>query len=295
MTRPVSEDVELVLDAGAAVGEGAVWDPRCDRLLWVDIPAGQLHRLDPASGRNESFAVGQPVGAVAVHAGGGYLLAVRDGFAFLDADSGAARMVCEVEADNSGNRMNDGSCDSAGRFWAGTMALDMSPGAGSLYRLDADLNPVKLLDDLSVPNGIGWSPDDRTMYLVDSGQHAVDAFDFDAATGSIENRRRFIDVPVHDGLPDGMTIDVEGCLWVALWGGWAVRCYEPDGRLRRQIELPVAQVTSCAFGGDDLDELYVTSAADGLGASERDAQPHAGGVFRLRPGTRGPVAHQFGG
>lgn len=290
-----NDDVELVLDARAKVGEGAVWDGTAGRLVWVDIPAGLVHRLDPASGCDESFDVGQPVGAVAPRAAGGYVLAVRDGFAFLDPAGPATRTVCEVEARDPRTRMNDGRCDSTGRFWAGTMALDMSPGAGSLYRLDRDLSVVTMLDRLSVPNGITWSPDDRSMYLVDSGEHSVDAFEFEAGTGTIQNRRRLIEIPERDGLPDGMSIDADGCLWVALWGGWAVRCYGPDGTLRRQVDLPVALATSCGFGGERLDELYVTSASEGLTADDRARQPHAGGVFRIRPGTQGSPARRFGG
>ncbi len=291
----ISDDVELVLDARAAVGEGAVWDETGGQLVWVDIPVGLVHRLDPASGRDESIDVGQPVGAIVLREAGGYVLALRDGFALLDPTGPEIRVVREVEARDPRTRMNDGRCDSAGRFWAGTMALDMRSGAGSLYRLDRDLSAVKLLDRLTVPNGIAWSPDDRTMYLVDSGEHCVDAFDFNAEAGTIDHRRRLIEIPQQDGLPDGMSIDVDGCLWIALWGGWAVRCYEPDGRLRRRVDLPVARVTSCAFGGENLNELYVTSAGEGLTTDQRARQPHAGGVFRLRPGTQGPVARRFGG
>lgn len=293
--REAATEVELVLDACAAVGEGAVWDDVRGELVWVDIPAGTMHRLTPRTGRDEQVQAGMPVGAVAMRTGGGYVLALRDGFGVLDPAGETVQLVCAVEAERRENRMNDGKCDSAGRFWAGTMAADMSPGAGTLYRLDPDLRVTPVLGGLNVSNGMGWSPDDRTMYLIDSGAHCVDMFDFDAGTGSVNRRRRLIDIPASDGLPDGMTVDAEGCLWIAMWGGWEVRCYSPDGTLRTQVALPVSQVSSCIFGGDALDDLYVTSARAGLTPADLAREPHAGGVFRVMSAGRGTPARRFGG
>lgn len=286
---------ELVLDARATVGEGAVWNEARQELLWVDIPAGAVHRLDTRAGKDVVLDAGQPVGAVARRAGGGLVLAVRDGFALVDAETSEARLVREVEAGDRSARMNDGACDSRGRFWAGTMALALTPGAGSLYRLGPDLQVDKLLDGLTISNGIGWSPDDRTMYLVDSGEYCVDAFDFDAGPGTISNRRRLIEVPPEAGMPDGLAVDSTGALWIAFWGGWSVRRYSAEGELEGAFELPAEFVTSCAFGGEGLDELYVTTAAEGVAANAQQEQPHAGGVFRLRPGRAGPAAHLFAG
>ncbi len=287
--------VELVLDAHAEVGESPVWDPGRGELLWVDIPHGLVHRLDPVTGRDVSFPARQPVGAVALRATGGLVLAMRDGFGLLDAGGERVRIVCDVEPDRPGNRMNDGACDGAGGFWAGTMALDETQHAGAVYRLAPDLQVQQVVADATIPNGLDWSLDEQTMYYVDSAGGGIDIFDHDPLTAAITNRRRFVDIPATDGLPDGLTVDAAGCVWVALWGGSAVRRYTPDGGLDAVVELPVSQVTSCAFGGADLDELFVTSAVEGLADEELRRQPHAGGIFRLRPGCHGRPPQRFGG
>jgi sugar lactone lactonase YvrE len=295
--------VELVLDARADLGEGPRWDARRQRLLWVDIMRGRVHAFTPATGQCRNFAVGRPVGALACTAaldgvGGGasdgsLVLAVAGGFARLDLDAGRFEMLATVDADPTQIRMNDGACDAAGRFWAGTMALDERPGAGALYRLDPDGSVHTMLTGVTISNGLDWSPDGRRMYYVDSPTRRIDAFDFDAATGAIANRRTLADVPAEAGVPDGLTVDAAGFLWVALWGGAALRRYAPDGTLERVVPLPVTHPTSCAFGGAALDELYVTSARGKLTLAERVGQPQAGGVLRLRPGVVGRPAHLF--
>jgi sugar lactone lactonase YvrE len=279
---------ELVLDAHAGLGEGPLWDARTAELLWVDIMAGLVHRFDPASGVDDTLDVGQPVGAVVPRAVGGYALALRDGFAVTDDDG--VRLVAPVDHDRPGLRMNDGACDSAGRFWAGTMHVDELPGAASLYRLEPDGRVERMLGDVTVSNGIGWSPDDTVMYYVDTPTQAVDAFDYDAASGAISNRRQIVTIDEGAGWPDGLVVDAEGCIWVALWEGWAVRRYSPAGELLAVIEVPVARVTKPAFGGPALDDLYITTGAP----DEADAkQPHAGGIFHVRPGVRGLPANSF--
>jgi sugar lactone lactonase YvrE len=204
-------------------------------------------------------------------------------------------MIAEVEADNPDNRMNDGKCDGAGRFWAGTMGFEPIPGAGALYRLDADRNVTTVLENVTISNGLGWSPDDATMYYIDSSTNRIDAFDYDTETGKIRNRRRLIEVPQEQGMPDGMTVDAEGFLWVALWGGCSVRRYAPDGTPDLVVELPASQITCPTFGGKDLSELYVTSATQGLLEEELQEQPYAGALFCCRPGVAGMPAHAFGG
>ncbi len=288
-------EVELVLDAGAAVGESPVWDAERRELLWVDIPRGLVHRLEPATGRDEPLTVGQPVGAVGLRASGGLVLAVRDGFGLLDAGSREVRLVQCVEADRPGSRMNDGKCDPAGRFWAGTMAIDETPHAGALYRLDTDLQVRKVVPNATMPNGLDWSLDENTVYYVDSLEAGIDVFDYDPESTALINRRRLVDIPPTEGMPDGLTVDAEGFVWVALWGGSALHRYTPDGRLDTVVKLPVTQVTSCTFGGADLDELYVTTAAEGLAGESLRRQPLAGGVFRFRPGSRGRAPRLFGG
>jgi sugar lactone lactonase YvrE len=190
--------------------------------------------------------------------------------------------------------MNDGACDPAGRFWAGTMALDERPGAGALYRLDLDLTVHTMLTEVTISNGIDWSLDGRRMYYVDSPTGRIDVCDFDPGTGAITNRRPFVTVPAEAGIPDGITVDAAGFVWLALWGGAALRRYAPDGGLERTVNLPVSHPTSCAFGGPDLDELYVTSARRPLSSDERSRQPQAGGLLRLRPGVAGRVPNLFG-
>lgn len=292
---PEAPEVEVIIETPAELGEGPVWDPRARVLYWVDILPGNVHRYDPRTNTDVVFPIGQAVGAVAPRAAGGLVLAVRDGFGLLDLDTGHWEMIASVEAETPGNRMNDGAVDSRGRFWAGTMAFAEDPEVGSLYRLDANHQVELVLQRVSVSNGIGWSPDDWTMYYADTPTHTVDAFDFDPPTGQISNRRPFITISPEHGGPDGLTVDSEGYLWVALWGGWSVRRYSPTGELDRTIDLPVDHVTSCAFGGNDLSELYITTAWHNLSAAERQDQPHAGCLFRCRPGVTGVPAPPYAG
>jgi sugar lactone lactonase YvrE len=278
-------DAEIVLDAHAELGEGPAWEAANRKLIWVDIKASRVHRFDPATGEDQTLDVGQHVGAAVPRAAGGLLLALRDGFARFA--GGSVSSIAKVEAERPENRMNDGKCDPRGRFWAGTMADDERAGAGTLYRLDEG-GVTPMVTGVTISNGLAWSADERTMYYIDTPTGGVDAFDYDADSGSISGRRRVVTLPEGNGTPDGMTLDDDGCLWVALWGGWGVHRYLPDGTLDMVIPLPVKQVTSCAFGGEGADELYITSAAIGLSAEERDAQPHAGALFRCRPGVTGP-------
>jgi len=287
--------LELVLDARAELGEGPCWDAIDQSLVWVDITQSLVHFYEPATRRDTVLDVGQPVGCVARRSAGGLVLGLRDGFGLLDAPSSNLDLVAPVEDDNRLNRMNDGKCDPQGRLWAGTMAFDSTPGAGVLYRFDLERGAAPMLADTTVSNGIDWSLDETTMYYIDSGAHRVDEFDWDGEHGTIGNRRPLIEIPESEGVPDGMTVDAEGFLWVAIWDGWAVRRYAPDGTLDRVVELPVARVTSCAFGGADLCDLYITSASVGLDDQQLGQQPHAGGLFRFRPGVRGRHANLFAG
>jgi sugar lactone lactonase YvrE len=280
-----SEPVQLPVPI-AELGEGPHWDPRSQALYWVDVPAGLVYRRDD-DGTLTSWDAGEPVGAAVPRASGGLVLTARDGFLALDTETGAVTPLAPVEADRPDTRMNDGSCDRAGRFYAGTMAADESPGAGSLYRLDPDLRLTRLFDGVGISNGIGWSPDEARMYYVDSLAYQVDVMDYDAATGELGHRRCLARLGQGDVVPDGLTVDAEGCIWVAVWGGGALQRYRPDGRLKQIIELPAAHVTSCAFGGPDLDVLYI-STAGGPGAK-------AGALFACRPGVTGQECHPFRG
>jgi sugar lactone lactonase YvrE len=290
--RDGSDPVEVVIAAGARLGEGPVWDARIGRLVWVDILASRVHLTDVRTGADEVIDVPLHVGAVAPRVAGGYVAALEDGFWVVGV--GEPFPLAPLPTARPDLRFNDGKCDPAGRFWAGTMAYDESPGAGALYRLDDDGQAVMILDGLTISNGLAWSADGRTMYLIDSATHRIDALAFDPSTGDIRDRRPVVEIPPELGWPDGMTIDAEGGLWVALWRGSAVHRYV-DGHLDRVIQLPVSLTTSCAFGGDDLDELYVTSASDALTSEEHVAEPLAGAVFRVRAGVRGLPPATFGG
>jgi len=235
------------------------------------------------------------IGAAALRSSGGLVLAVRDGFGALDPASGRFDMIAPVEADDPTIRMNDGKVDPAGRFWAGTMGVDHRPGVGTLYRLDPDLRVSPMVTGVSISNGLDWSLDGRTMYYIDTPTRRVDRFAFEVATGSIAERTPAVAIRDGAGSPDGMTVDAEGFLWVALWDGWSVERYSPDGRLDRRVEVPAAQTSSCAFGGPDLDLLFITTAQEGFPPGGHPDQPHAGGLFVCRPGVRGRGPFQFAG
>jgi sugar lactone lactonase YvrE len=286
---------QIAIDAHADCGESPTWDARLSELVWVDQYVALVHWYKPSTGDSASLAVGQAVGAVAPRRQGGLVLALADGFWLLEPDrAGLARMAL-VEADVAENMMNDGKCDPFGRFWAGTLAIDEHDPVGSLYRLEPDGEVTRVLTHVTVSNGLGWSPDGRVLYYIDSRTHRVDGFAYDAETGRISGRHTVVAIPAREGTPDGLTVDAEGHLWVALWDGSAVRRYAPDGQFECEIPLPASRITSCVFGGDDLEDLYVTSAARGLTPAELNRQPHAGALFVVRPGVRGLPTDTFAG
>lgn len=291
-------DASVALDARAELLEGPVWDPAAACLYFVDILAGRVHRFDPATNVCRAYEIGASVvsvGAVALTDSNDLVLAVRDGFARLNPATGAVSHIAGVEADRPNQRMNDGKCDPAGRFWAGTMALDETPGAGSVYRLDRGGCVQTMLGGVTISNGLDWSADARAMYYIDSPTRRVDVFDFDLASGAIAHRRPFVRIPDDHGIPDGLTIDADGCVWVALWRGGAVHRYTPDASLDAIVRVPTSCPTSCAFGGPDLRDLFITTAAMELSDREREEQPTAGGLFRCRPGVAGRAPHRFRG
>jgi len=281
------------------LSEGPRWDEERQELLWVDILGRGFHRAavkaDGSPDHVRTMALDRHVGAVAPVAGGGYVLAAGQGFLFVDED-GSVSELAQPEAGRVDVRMNDGACDPQGRFWAGTMAYDESPGAGALYRLELDGRCSTVLTGLTISNGIGWSPDGRTMYLSDSGAGLVEAFDFDGVTGGIGGRRTLVHIDRPGVAPDGLTVDEQGDIWVALYGGWAVNRYGPDGSLRETVEIPAAQATSCAFGGDDRGTLFVTTGRERLDEGALARQPDAGRVFSVAGlDARGPAAAPYRG
>ncbi len=290
------QKAELLIDAHALVGEGPIWDADANVLWWVDIMGSKLYAYDPETGENREWDVGQHVGTVVQRASGGLMLALRDGFAAYDPASGALEMLVDPEAHLPGNRFNDGKCDPAGRLWAGTMAYEDQSDQGSVYRLDTDHSVHKMIENIGISNGIIWSLDATTMYYTDSLDFAIRAYDYDVETGDIVNERIIIDIPEEMGFADGFTIDEEGMLWVAHFQGRRVRRWNPDtAAVLAEIELPTSGVTACAFGGPNLDTLYITSASYRLSDEEKAQEPHAGGLFVAEPGARGIPADKFGG
>lgn len=280
---------EQITPAYAHHGEGPVWDRMDGVLRWVDMLAGDVLTLQ-VDGAVQRLHVGEVAAAVRRREAGGLVVAVEKGFVLVDREG----RVGPVRAafDDQGVRMNDGGCDPAGRFFCGSMAYDMSPGRGSLFRLDPGGEITRVLADLDISNGIAWSLDGTLVHYVDSGTGRVDVFDYDVATATLSGRRPFVTIDPEQGMPDGLALDAEGGTWVALWTGGAVHRYGPEGTLDAVVSLPVSQVTSCAFGGGGLDELFITTSRLGLGDGD---EPAAGALFRLAPGVRGLPAAAFAG
>jgi len=272
--------------------EGPFWYG--DRFGWVDIMAGRLlvAGFDGVTlTEPRSYDVGRPLGAAVPRAGGGWVLAAGTAFFALEEDGTVTRLTEDLADDPSLVRMNDGKCDPAGRFWAGTMDYEESRPIASLYVYDGAARTV--LDGVTISNGLAWTPDRRAMYYIDTPTRRVDVSDYDEDTGEITNRRPFVEVE-GGGHPDGMTLDDEGFLWVALWGGGAVRRYDPSGRPAGIVHLPVTNVSSCAFGGRDGTTLFITTSRQGLSERQKAAEPDAGRIFRVEPGVSGPPATPFG-
>lgn len=277
---------ELIVDARNRLGESAMWHPREQRFYWVDVRAPAVYRLEP-DGRVTTFPLPALAGGMAPRASGGIAIALQHGFHTLDTATGALTLIADPEPDLPDNRINDGSCDRLGRFWAGTQHTTIREPRGSLYRLDADHTVTKMLQGITVTNSVRFSPDDRTLYYADTYSDVMYALDFSLAEGTIANRRVFIDTSSHPGHPDGSAIDADGCLWNAEYGGSRVVRYTPQGKIDRAIEFPVTQPTSCCFGGTNLDTLYVTSATQRIEPELLAKQPLAGGLFAVHIGVKG--------
>lgn len=291
----MAREWQLAVEARDLVGEGPVWEAERASLLWTDITGRRIHRLDPSTGGVWTRALDQMAGAVLPRASGGLALCLQDGVYLTDSDDGEPWLLARVEADDETTRLNDVKSDRAGRLWGGTMALDARADAGAFYRIEPDGSVETVAAPVTISNGVDWSLDGSLMYYIDTATGRMDIFDFDLATGSATDRRPFIRFDESFGIPDGMTVDAEGGLWVAFYDGWAVRRFRPDGTLERTTELPAARTTSCAFGGPRLEQLYVTSARDGLSESQLAAQPHAGSLFVIEPGVAGLPITPFAG
>ncbi|MEO7193038.1 MAG: SMP-30/gluconolactonase/LRE family protein [Vicinamibacterales bacterium] len=287
--------VSVALDARAELGEGPIWDADRQRLLFVDITGQAIHEFDPTRGVARVIPTAEPVGALALTARGDWVAAAGRGFYRVDPQRGDMVPIVLVERPDADTRMNDGAVDARGRFWAGSMSTRRQDGQGTLWRLDTDGTAHRMLAPVTTSNGPDWSPDNRLMYYVDTRTRRVDLFDFDLDAGTMANRRVFVDLAGETGRPDGLIVDADGAVWVALWAGGAVRRYLPDGRLDRVVPLPVTQTTKCAFGGPSLEDAYVTSAWRQLTDEQRIEQPLAGALFQFTPGIKGRLPNRFAG
>ncbi|GAB3127315.1 SMP-30/gluconolactonase/LRE family protein [Streptomyces calidiresistens] len=283
--------VEPVVRERAELGEGPTWDPDGERLIWVDILGGRIHGYRPGDGRRSVRVVEQHVGAAKPRAGGGLVLNLRDGVFALDDGPDAGRLRPLHHDPVPGRRGNDAAVAPDGSLWAGTMRYDEGEGGGTLVRVAPDGSSRTILSDVTVSNGLGWSPEGDRMYYIDTPTRRVDVFAF-TPEGEVRDRRPLVHTGERDGFPDGMTVDADGCLWVAFWEGGAVRRYTPDGRLDRTLRMPVSRPTACAFGGPDLRDLYITCARVGLGPHE---EPLAGSLLVVPDAGRGLPQPAFAG
>ena len=279
---------EQVTGPVAYHGEGPVWSERWGGLRWVDMLAGDILSL-VADGTINRRHVGRVAAALRPRRRGGAVIGVERGFALEEAD-GAIRHLHELWSDTN-VRMNEGGCDPDGRFYCGSMAYDQQPGAGELYRLDPDGSVRVVLENVTISNGLEWSPDGSRAYYNDTATHRIDVFDYDGESG-LSERRPFAEVPAEAGLPDGLTVDEEGGVWAALSNGGAVRRYTLDGVLDEVVEVPARKVTACTFGGPSLNELFITTSREGI---EPDEDPLAGSLFRATAGVRGLPVREFAG
>jgi sugar lactone lactonase YvrE len=282
---------EQITEPLALHGEGPCWLARTGELAWVDMLAGRVLATSLARGTTQSIEIPSPVAAIVrPRAAGGIVVTTETGVVLLD-EYDAPTPLCEI-LDEQGIRMNDGACDPQGRLWCGSMAYSVRPGAGSLYRVEPDGSFATALTGVTISNGLGWSADGATVFYIDSTTYGIDTFAFDGAAGELGERRRFAEIDPSLGMPDGLAIDAEGGIWVALWDGGAVRRYTAAGVLDAVVPLPCGRVTACAFGGDDLSQLFITTSRLDLPAG---VDPAGGALFRCEPGVRGQPVHEFAG
>jgi sugar lactone lactonase YvrE len=286
---------DLVLDTKSKLGEGSLWHPKEKKLYWVDIEGKILHIYDPATGKDKELPVGSRIGTVVPVKNGGALVALQNGIHKIDTKTGKLSFISAPFTDTS-LRFNDGKCDPSGRFWVGTLALDSRRRGAVLYRMDGDKSIRVMLDSVSISNGIVWTKDKKTMYYNDTPTGTVQAFDYDDKTGAISNRRVVVRIARGGGGPDGMTIDADGNLWVALWGSGTVGKFDPrTGQLLQKVIVPAPNVSSCAFGGKNLDILYITTARAWMNEEKLKQFPLSGGLFAVKPGVKGVRAEFYKG
>lgn len=285
---------KLAHQARCSLGEGSLWDVETQRLFFVDIIGHKVFRFDPETGAIDDFDVGQDVGTVVLDEDGKLILGLRSGVARFDMTTGSTRPLVAPEPNTPGNRLNDGKCDPRGRFFVGSMVEDGNKGNGGLYAVDASLSVRKVLAGIDCSNGLVWSRDEATFYYIDTPTQRVRAFDYDAEGGTLGKERVAFELPKSLGAPDGMTIDEHDHLWIALWGGSKVLRVDPlQGRVVFEVDVPAERVTSCAFGGKNLDHLFITTAAVGAKPDELERLPLTGSLFVAETGFRGVPSRRF--
>lgn len=287
------DEITCAIDARSSLGEGPIWSSIENSLYWVDIKGHNIHRFHPDSQCLDSCDLAADIGFVALRAGGGLLAAQVSRVVKIDFPAGHQQDFVQLD-EPDGNRINDSKCDRFGRLWVGTMDNGETKAAGALYRIDQDGTVARILSGFVIVNGIAWSPDSTLMYVTDTVSRRIDMFDFDFAAGTLSNRRVFATIDAEAGWPDGLTVDSEGGVWSAHWDGWRVTRYAPDGTVDRIFPVPVPRPTSCTFGGDRLEMLFVTSARIGLDAAALTRAPLSGGVFSCHPGVVGLPEPMFG-
>ena len=288
---------EVVVNESCILGESPIWSVAEQALYWVDVLNPSIHRFDPATGAHDRWLVETEIGSIGLASGNRLVAGLRMGFALYDLGSSKLEIIDDPEGHGRQNinRLNDGKVDRAGRFWCGSMQDPGREPVGTLYRMDTDRSVHAMADGIRVPNALCWSPDDRTMYFADTYAECIWAYNYDLATGAIENRRVFAEAGEGPGRQDGATVDSEGFVWNAhIFAGRVVR-YDPHGRIEREIAVPTLQATSCAFGGRDLDILYITTASMRMSRDELAADPLAGSLFAVETGVRGLPEPRFGG
>ncbi|MFK5974830.1 MAG: SMP-30/gluconolactonase/LRE family protein [Flavobacteriaceae bacterium] len=286
---------EVVCTHICELGEGPIWDLSNQLICWLDIINGEIHEWSPNDRSLNTISVGQMIGSMAISTDGNFVAALENGFGIVNRHTDEIKSVANPEEHKSKNRFNDGKCDPAGRFWAGTMSLSEESEKGSLYMLNANGEVSKKIEKTTISNGLAWSLDHKAFYFIDTSTFKVSAYDYDKSTGALSNKRTIINISKGDGYPDGMTIDNEGMLWIAHWDGWQVTRWDPaTGKKLAAIALPVSRITSCTFGGKSFEDLYITSAKVGLSKEELEEQPLAGSLFVIRNcGYKGLPAFQF--
>ncbi len=285
----------LELETKAKLGEGSIWNYKSGELYWVDIESKKVNFYNPKTKTNRTISLPSMVGTVVPKSDSLCVVALEDGIYELNMFTSELNQISDVEKDITTNRFNDGKCDPAGRLWVGSMAFKQTKNDANLYMILPNGETVKKLDSVTISNGIVWTKDKKTMYYIDTPTSAIKAFDFDLTTGNISNERIAVEIPETLGYPDGMTIDNEDKLWVGMWNGTGVLRFDPlTGSVLSKIEVPAQNITSCAFGGDDLETLYITTASIGMTKEQEAKYPLAGSVFKAHPGVKGVPCYFFG-